>query len=470
MQQHFYNIVANSVEYQLSESQEKALKCFADFLCNGSSHSLFILKGYAGTGKTSLISAIVKTLQSFEYNVVLLAPTGRAAKVLASYAQRDAYTIHKNIYRQSGMDQGVEIFDLGYNKNRETLYFVDEASMISTNSFDSPFGSGSLLDDLMSFIHNGKNNRLILIGDDAQLPPVGTDISPALNLSELEARYSMDIYHSSMTDIVRQAEDSGILFNATILRNFIGSPGYPQLKIKDFPDIVKIGGGELLEELYSCYSKYGETETLVVCRSNKRANRFNQGIRASVLYMEEALTGGDRIMIVKNNYFVAKGYDGIDFIANGEMATIRRVGKQRELYGYHFAQVDIYLDDYDQEINCWVMLDTLNSDYPALSQEESRKFYLEVEADYSDIKSKKKRMEAIRENEYYNALQIKFAYAVTCHKAQGGQWDAIFIDQGYLTEDMLCDEYWRWMYTAFTRARKKLYLINFNQHFFYAEE
>ncbi len=470
VQNHFYQIVENSVEYQLSESQKSALKCFADFLCNGSSHSLFILKGYAGTGKTSLISAIVKTLKSIEYNIVLLAPTGRAAKVLAGYANHNAYTIHKNIYRQSSVEQGVEIFDLGYNKNRETLYFVDEASMISTNTYDTPFGSGSLLDDLMNFIHNGKNNRLVLIGDDAQLPPVGTDISPALDITELEARYSMEVYHSSMKDIVRQAEDSGILFNATILRNFIGEPGYPKLSIEDFPDIVKIGGSELLEELYSCYSKYGESETLVVCRSNKRANRFNQGIRASVLYMEEELSGGDRIMIVKNNYFAAKGYDGIDFVANGEMATIIRVCKHCELYGYNFAKVDMYLDDYNQEISSWVMLDTLTTDSPALTQNENREFYLKVEADYSDIKSKKKRLEAIREDEYYNALQIKFAYAVTCHKAQGGQWDAVFIDQGFLTEDMLCDEYWRWMYTAFTRARKKLYLINFNKQFFTHEE
>lgn len=469
LQLHFCNLIAGAVNFKLSESQEQAVQRFANFLYSGSNNSIFLLKGYAGTGKTSLISAIVNTLSGMEYNVVLLAPTGRAAKVFSSYSGKDAFTIHKNIYRQSGVEAGVEIFDLGYNKNRETLYFVDEASMITNNSFDSPFGTGALLDDLMSFIHNGKNNRLILIGDDAQLPPVGSEFSPALNAEELNIAYGMEVHSYALTHIVRQAEDSGILFNATILRNFIGEYGYPTLKLASFPDIKRIGGGELLEELYSCYSKYGEDESLVICRSNKRANRFNQGIRGSVLYMEEALNSGDRIMVVKNNYYSAKEYDGIDFIANGEMGTIRRVGKQRELYGHKFAQVDIELDDYGYEVNCWVMLDTLTTDAPALTSEESREFYLKVEADYSDIKSKKKRLEAIRANEYYNALQIKFAYAVTCHKAQGGQWDAVFIDQGYLVEDMLCDEYWRWMYTAFTRARKQLYLLNFNEQFFEEE-
>lgn len=466
LRDYFYDLVVSSVGFTLSQSQQRALESFSDFLFCGNRNSMFLLTGYAGTGKTSLIASIVNSLTAMEYNVILLAPTGRAAKVFSSYSRREAYTIHKNIYRQSGIEEGMEIFDLGFNKNRETLYFVDEASMISNSSFDSPFGSGSLLDDLLKFIHNGRDNRLILIGDAAQLPPVGTEMSPALDITELQSIYGFEVYHSSMTDIVRQAESSGILFNATILRNFIGEAGYPTLNIDNYPDIVKISGGDLLEELYSCYSNYGEEETIVICRSNKRANRFNQGIRASVLYMEEMLCGGDRIMVVKNNYYAAKGYDNIDFIANGEMATVVRVGKEQKLYGHHFAYVDMNLDDYEQEISGWVMLDTLTSDSPALTVEESREFYLSVEADYADIKSKKKKQEAIRENEFYNALQIKFAYAVTCHKAQGGQWDAVFIDQGYLVDDMLCNEYWRWMYTAFTRARKKLYLLNFSDKFF----
>lgn len=467
IEEHFYNLVKNNIGYPLSESQENALSALSNFLFYGEPLSLFVLTGYAGTGKTTLISAIVNALDSLEYNIILLAPTGRAAKVLSAYSGKQAYTIHKNIYVQSSIEEGVGLFDLGYNRNKETLYFVDEASMISNSSFDSSFGSGELLNDLINFIRNGRNNRLIFIGDDAQLPPVGTTLSPALEIAKCgDYFYDMRVHSFTMHHIVRQAEDSGILFNATIIRNFIGNEGFPLLKLEGYSDIVQISGGELLEELYSCYSKYGEDETLVICRSNKRANRFNQGIRASVLYMEEQLCGGDRVMIVKNNYRSAKDIERLEYIANGEMGTIRRVLKHKEIYGHNFAQVELLLDNYNEEVTSWVLMDSLTSDSPALTPEENRELYLAVEEDYADIKSKKKRLEAIRENEFYNALQIKFAYAVTCHKAQGGQWDAVFIDQGFLTNDMLCDEYWRWMYTAFTRARKKLYLLNFNKDFF----
>ena len=467
IEEHFYNLVKNNIGYPLSESQENALSALSNFLFYGEPLSLFVLTGYAGTGKTTLISAIVNALDSLEYNIILLAPTGRAAKVLSAYSGKQAYTIHKNIYVQSSIEEGVGLFDLGYNRNKETLYFVDEASMISNSSFDSSFGSGELLNDLINFIRNGRNNRLIFIGDDAQLPPVGTTLSPALEIAKCgDYFYDMRVHSFTMHHIVRQAEDSGILFNATIIRNFIGNEGFPLLKLEGYSDIVQISGGELLEELYSCYSKYGEDETLVICRSNKRANRFNQGIRASVLYMEEQLCGGDRVMIVKNNYRSAKDIERLEYIANGEMGTIRRVLKHKEIYGHNFAQVELLLDNYNEEVTSWVLMDSLTSDSPALTPEENRELYLAVEEDYADIKSKKKRLEAIRENEFYNALQIKFAYAVTCHKAQGGQWDAVFIDQGFLTTDMLCDEYWRWMYTAFTRARKKLYLLNFNKDFF----
>lgn len=467
IEEHFYNLVKNNIGYPLSESQENALSALSNFLFYGEPLSLFVLTGYAGTGKTTLISAIVNALDSLEYNIILLAPTGRAAKVLSAYSGKQAYTIHKNIYVQSSIEEGVGLFDLGYNRNKETLYFVDEASMISNSSFDSSFGSGVLLNDLINFIRNGRNNRLIFIGDDAQLPPVGTTLSPALEIAKCgDYFYDMRVHSFTMHHIVRQAEDSGILFNATIIRNFIGNGGFPLLKLEGYSDIVQISGGELLEELYSCYSKYGEDETLVICRSNKRANRFNQGIRASVLYMEEQLCGGDRVMIVKNNYRSAKDIERLEYIANGEMGTIRRVLKHKEIYGHNFAQVELLLDNYNEEVTSWVLMDSLTSDSPALTPEENRELYLAVEEDYADIKSKKKRLEAIRENEFYNALQIKFAYAVTCHKAQGGQWDAVFIDQGFLTNDMLCDEYWRWMYTAFTRARKKLYLLNFNKDFF----
>ena len=328
-------------------------------------------------------------------------------------------------------------------------------------------GSGCLLDDLIQYIYNGRNNRLILIGDVAQLPPVGLDISPALDRRELEAAYNFKVTEVALTDIMRQAEQSGILYNATQVRSLIGIGSENlRLRIGKFPDVFKIGGGELLEEIDSCYGRFGEEETIVVCRSNKRANRFNEGIRRTILYREEDFCSGDRIMIVKNNYFWGADYEKIDFIANGDMATVQRAGRRVELYGHHFVNATLKIDGYEEEVTAWVMLDTLMSDYPAMTYEQNRIFYQAVEADYADIPSKKKRFEKIRENEYYNALQLKFAYAVTCHKAQGGQWDAVFIDQGWLPEEMLNDEYWRWLYTAITRAQERVYFVNFKEEFF----
>ena len=316
-------------------------------------------------------------------------------------------------------------------------------------------------------IKEGRNNRLILIGDVAQLPPVGLDISPALDRRELEAAYNFKVTEVALTDIMRQAEQSGILYNATQVRSLIGIGSENlRLRIGKFPDVFKIGGGELLEEIDSCYGRFGEEETIVVCRSNKRANRFNEGIRRTILYREEDFCSGDRIMIVKNNYFWGADYEKIDFIANGDMATVQRAGRRVELYGHHFVNATLKIDGYEEEVTAWVMLDTLMSDYPAMTYEQNRIFYQAVEADYADIPSKKKRFEKIRENEYYNALQLKFAYAVTCHKAQGGQWDAVFIDQGWLPEEMLNDEYWRWLYTAITRAQERVYFVNFKEEFF----
>ena len=429
--------------------------------------SLFLLRGYAGTGKTSLVAAIVNALLSLKYKVVLLAPTGRAAKVFASYAGYAAYTIHKKIYREKNTADGEGVFALGFNEAADTLFFVDEASMIPDTDLEGHFGSGCLLNDLVEFVYNGRNNRLVLIGDVAQLPPVGLEISPALDRQELAAAYNFRITEINLTDIMRQAEQSGILYNATRVRGMIGG-GIEHLVLKAglFPDVSRISGSDLLEEIDTCYGKYGEEETIVVCRSNKRANRFNEGIRRTILYREEDFCSGDRIMIVRNNYFWGAGYDKIDFIANGDMATVRRVGRRMELYGFHFVKADLKIDDYEEELSAWLMLDTLMADAPALTYEQNWTLYRAVEADYAHIGSKKKRLEEIRKNEYYNALQIKFAYAVTCHKAQGGQWDAVFIDQGYLTDDMLTDEYWRWLYTAITRARKRLYFINFNDSFF----
>ena len=470
IQKHFEEIIRKKFGYDFSPTQKTAVEDFIRFFIGREEEGLFLLRGFAGTGKTSLVAAIVNALSELEYKVVLLAPTGRAAKVFAGYSGHAAYTIHKKIYRQKSATDGEGIFNLGFNGVADTLFLVDEASMISNSGEDSNFGTGCLLDDLMQYVYNGKNNRLVLIGDVAQLPPVGLEISPALDKGELEASYFLGVTEVNLTDIMRQAEESGILYNATAIRSMIGrGDGDLSLKVGGFPDVFRIGGGELLEEIDSCYGKYGEEETIVICRSNKRANRFNEGIRRTILYREEDFSSGDRIMIVKNNYFWGADYDKIDFIANGDIATVRRAGRREELYGFHFLRADLKIDGYEEELSAWVILDTLLSDYPALTYEQSRELYRRVEADYADVPLKRKRFEKVRTNEYYNALQVKFAYAVTCHKAQGGQWDAVFIDQGWLPDDVPGDEYWRWLYTAVTRARKRLYFINFKEEFFREE-
>lgn len=467
IQKYFENIVLKKFGFDFSSGQKIAVEQFSGFFFEGDRDGLFLLKGYAGTGKTSLVAAIINALIGLEYRVVLLAPTGRAAKVFSSYAGYPAFTIHKRIYRQKSAIDGEGFFDLGFNGVADTLFFVDEASMISNADSEGNFGSGCLLDDLIEYVYNGRNNRLVLIGDVAQLPPVGLNISPALDKEGLQSAYPLRVTEINLTEIMRQTQFSGILYNATLIRSLIGSGlGGLSLAMGQFPDVFRIDGRELLEEIDSCYGRYGEDETLVICRSNKRANRFNEGIRRAILYREEDFCSGDRIMIVKNNYFWGKDYEKIDFIANGDMAKVCRSGKRVELYGHHFVKADIRVDGYEEEFSPWVMTDTLTLDSPALTYEQSRDFYKAIEADYADITSKKKRYEKIRGNEYYNALQIKFAYAVTCHKAQGGQWDAVFIDQGYLTDEMLNDEYWRWLYTAVTRARKRVYFINFREDFF----
>ncbi len=470
IQKHFEEIIRKKFGYDFSPTQKTAVENFIRFFIGREEEGLFLLRGFAGTGKTSLVAAIVNALTELEYKVVLLAPTGRAAKVFAGYSGHAAYTIHKRIYRQKSATDGEGVFNLGFNGVADTLFLVDEASMISNSGEDSNFGTGCLLDDLMQYVYNGKNNRLVLIGDVAQLPPVGLEISPALDRGELEASYLLGVTEVNLTDIMRQAEESGILYNATAIRSMIGrGDGDLSLNVSGFPDVFRIGGGELLEEIDSCYGKYGEEETIVICRSNKRANRFNEGIRRTILYREEDFSSGDRIMIVKNNYFWGADYDKIDFIANGDIATVRRAGRREELYGFHFVRADLKIDGYEEELSAWVILDTLLSDYPALTYEQSRELYRRVEADYADVPLKRKRFEKVRTNEYYNALQVKFAYAVPCHKAQGGQWDAVFIDQGWLPDDMPGDEYWRWLYTAVTRARKRLYFINFKEEFFREE-
>lgn len=471
IEKHFEEIVLKNFGYEFSSAQKTAVEYFIRFFFERKEDSLFILKGYAGSGKTSLVAAIVNTLLSFKYKVVLLAPTGRAAKVFSAYAGHPAFTIHKKIYRQKTATDGEGDFDLGFNGGADTLFFVDESSMISNSGEDSNFGSGRLLDDLVEYVYNGKNNRLVLIGDTAQLPPVGWEISPALDPETLRSLYNMEVSEVVLTEVMRQAEQSGILYNATAVRRLIGGSGQlPELKIGGFPDVRKISGAELLEEIDSCYGKYGLDETTIICRSNKRANRFNEGIRRMILYREEDFCNGDKVMVVKNNYFWGKDYEQVDFIANGDIASVLKIEKKTEMYGRHFARTRLALSGYEEEITAWVMLDTLVSDYPAMTYEETRDFYRLIEADYADLPSRRKRFEKIRENEFFNALQVKFAYAVTCHKAQGGQWDAVFIDQGWVPDEMLTDEYWRWLYTAVTRARKRLYFVNFKEEFFLSEK
>jgi len=451
--------------------QEALSLKLADFIAESQLDAIFLLKGYAGTGKTTFLSSLVKTLTIFKFNAVLLAPTGRAAKVLSTYAGKNAYTIHKNIYRQQSSSDGSGRFVLNKNLCKDTFFIVDEASMISNSTGEtSIFGSGRLLEDLIEYVYSGSNCRLLLVGDTAQLPPVGLDVSPALSKIELDS-YDRDVYEYELTEVVRQDLNSGILFNATFIRNLItdGSyqSGYFHLESKLYDDVRRISGAELIEEISTCYNRFGLIETIVVTRSNKRANKFNEGIRSAILYKEADISVGDLIMVVKNNYFWLEENEKIDFIANGDIAEIISIYKHEELYGFRFTNVSLRLLDYpDIEFDCKIILDTLAIESASLNGEQNRKLFDAVSEDYVDIKNKKNRWEKIKANPYFNALQVKFAYAVTCHKAQGGQWSAVFVDQGYLTEEMLNVEFLRWLYTAFTRPTERLYLVNFNKEFF----
>ncbi|MBQ3243606.1 MAG: AAA family ATPase [Bacteroidaceae bacterium] len=449
--------------------QEKTLEMIADFLISCNDRRVFMLCGYAGTGKTSLVAALVKTMTQLERHCVLLAPTGRAAKVFSSYSGKSASTIHKWIYRQKSILDSSQ-FVLMENRAVNTLFVVDEASMI-TNDGGGGFGSGALLDDLVEFVYSGTGCSLLLLGDTAQLPPVGEVLSPALSPDYLRSMF-LDVAYVELTQVMRQLEDSGILLNATMLRDVIsrGEEGIPPLiKFNGFADISPVYGDGLIEAIEGSYSSVGIEDTIVLCRSNKRANVYNDGIRRRILYREEELNRGDMLMVVKNNYYWREVLgkedkellDKIDFIANGDMAEIIRVGGVEEMYGFRFAEVTLSLVDYeDCEVDVMIMLDTLTSESPSLTREESERLFNAVWEDYPEFKSKRKRMEAVRSNPYYSALQVKYGYAVTCHKAQGGQWKNVFVDQGYVTEEMMTSDYYRWLYTAFTRATEKLYLVN----------
>lgn len=469
-------ILAKKMVFTPTEDQAHLLDVFSDFLwdftdSNSSQDKVLIIKGYAGTGKTSMIAALIKSLPALRLKSVLLAPTGRAAKVLSNYTQKSASTIHKKIYRQKNQKDGIGEFVLDKNLHKRTVFIVDEASMISNSSYEnSIFGTGRVLDDLMEYVYTGTDCRLILVGDTAQLPPVGLSISPALNPDVIE-NMGFQVQDFELTQVVRQKKESGILHNATLLRQLIAKPavGYPKMELEMFEDIRRISGEDLIEEIETCYSKFGMENTIVICRSNKRANKYNEGIRRTILWREEELGVGDYLMVVKNNYYWLSEDDKetTDFIANGDIAEVTRIGKYKDLYDKHFAEVSLRFLDYpDIEIDANVMLDTLHSETASMTSEENSKFYFAVQEDYMNLRTKKARYQKIKENPYFNALQIKFSYAITCHKAQGGQWKAVFVDQGWINEEMLDTEYLRWLYTAVTRPLTRIYLVNFKDDFF----
>ena len=456
--------------------QGQALDVFTQFMTDRSDQVVMILRGSAGTGKTTLASAIVKAMAALKQKLILLAPTGRAAKVFSLYAGYAAYTIHRRIYRQKSAGD-LSSFNLNVNLNRDTLFIVDEASMISNEGLgESSFGSGCLLDDLMQFVYNGQNCRMLLIGDRAQLPPVGETESPALSAHVLRG-YGMHVYETDLNQVLRQrlrvgghssgmSKDSGILWNATQIRGEWREEReerivLPKIRFQGFTDIQVVTGDELIETLSSSYYHAGMDETIVITRSNKRANIYNQGIRNMVLDRDEELCRGDLLMIVKNNYFWTEGSKEIPFLANGDRTVVQRVRHVHELYGFRFAEVTMTLPDYDDyELTATVCLDTLTTEAPALTREQQEQLYQAVMADYADIPQKTERIKKLKSDRYYNALQVKFSYAVTCHKAQGGQWAHVYLDQGYMTDDMLTPDYIHWLYTAFTRATEKLYLVN----------
>lgn len=451
--------------FQPTKEQDFVIKLLAAFLLSNNNDQLFLLRGYAGTGKTTLIGALVKALDSLKQKTVLLAPTGRAAKVFSAYANHPAFTIHKKIYRQKSFSSEAANFSIADNLSKHTLFLVDEASMISNEGLSgSMFGTGRLLDDLIHYVYSGEGCRLLILGDSAQLPPVGEEQSPALSTLALEG-YGLKVIDADLTQVVRQAESSGILWNATRLRQLLVQDdcySLPKIRINGFPDVKVVPGNELMEALESCYDTDGVEETIVVCRSNKRANIYNNGIRSRILWLEEELNNGDMLMIAKNNYFWTEKEEKMDFIANGELAVVQRVRRSRELYGFRFVDVTLtFPDQNDFELEANLLLDTLQSDAPALTRADADRLFNAVMEDYADIPLKRDRMKKLKADSYYNALQAKYAYAVTCHKAQGGQWKNVFLDQGYMSEEYLSPDYFRWLYTAFTRATGTLYLVNY---------
>ncbi|MDR2911931.1 MAG: AAA family ATPase [Alistipes sp.] len=455
--------------------QKKVTEKLSSWISTPADGTIFILNGYAGTGKTTLVAAFVAVLRTIGIKPVLLAPTGRAAKVFSRISGEKAYTIHKKIYRQKSMTTAEASFSLDINREKNACFIVDEASMLANSGGlqsgggEEMFGSGALLDDLVSYVNSGSGCRLMLVGDGAQLPPVGRDDSPALDPRRMGVYGGVE--YESMDDVVRQEAQSGILFNATLVRMMIenGICDIPMFRTEGFRDVGILDGGNFTETLEECYSRYGRDETIVITRSNKRAGRFNESIRRHVLGAEEEIESGDVLMVVKNNYhYTERDPDSpIGFIANGDIARLRRLRRVEEFYGFRFADAVLQLPDYDDyEVECKILLDTIHSDSPSLTREQSTNLFRAVEQDYLDITARAKRYREIRENDHFNALQVKFAYGITCHKSQGGQWRAVFIDKMLFGDETISKDLLRWLYTAITRARDRLYFVNFDERFF----
>ena len=464
-----YNNLCKNLGNTPTDDQSDALKKIAGYICDNNNDVIFLMTGYAGTGKTSIISSVVKTLDLLRMRAVLLAPTGRAAKVLASYSGRQAFTVHKKIYRQKSSKDGLGSFSLDRNLHKDTFFIVDEASMVSNSSGDSSlFGSGKLLDDLIEYVYSGTDCKLILVGDTAQLPPVGSVLSPALDPASLGG-YGFGLISCELRQVVRQSETSGVLMNATLVRLQVAETNlvHPSIDCINYKDTIRITGEELIDEISSAYGTCGMEGTIIVVNSNKQANRYNQGIRNRIFFREEEISPGDMVMVVKNNYFIIdEDEDGAGFIANGDIAEVKKIRKYEERYGFHFADMVLKFPDYNLEIESKVMMDVLHLDTPALPSEKNKELYQSILADYLNIKNRRKQFEAVKNNPYFNALQIKFAYAVTCHKAQGGQWERVFIDQGMFNRNEITIDYLRWFYTALTRSTDKVYLVNFSEDFF----
>ena len=466
--ENIYTLLEKNLGYIPTQDQSDCMRLIAQYVTENTNDVIFLLTGYAGTGKTSLIASLVSTLSTLRQKSVLLAPTGRAAKVLRAYTGKEAYTVHRKIYRQKSATDGVGKFVLDRNLHKETFFIVDESSMIPDESSDgSMFGSGKLLEDLLEYVYTGADCKLILVGDVAQLPPVGSIVSPALDENVLRST-GFGLMTFELHQVIRQSEGSGILMNATSVRQQVndGDLSIPEMVLEGYNDIERLSGTDLIDCLSESYDRCGTDGAIVVVNSNNLANRYNQGIRNRVFFREEEISTGDMVMVVKNNYYWLKDDENGSFIANGDIAEVRRIRRLEEMHGMRFADMTLWFRDTELEIEAKVMLDTLMMSTPSLSMEKSRELYFAVLSDHPGIKSKRKQFEAVRDDPWYNALQIKFAYAVTCHKSQGGQWERVFIDQGMFSRQEPTIDYLRWFYTALTRATEKVYLVNFPDSYF----